>query len=192
MFECKINILKLNQEMMITYNEFHIPCSNFDNDPNNPYSGIIETIIIYESIHTIYKILKRLKHFSSKLEYEFQQNFIASTINNYKPILSELRDMMYKPLCNNILKIDHIFSKITGMKWDPSEEEVDTILFLEPSGYIDEIYREIIEKYEKIDVLTNGTFTERSKRRFLGVMIENVKDLMMESLSKVKKVNKSK
>ena len=188
MFETKIDLLK--NPSNVTYTEFFIPTPNLEIEPNNTYSGLTEAIILYESIHSIYKILKRLKRFSQKLDYEFQQDFIKSTIDSYKQLLKQLRLLLYRPYCHRILKpnLDHIYNKILNSCWEPDEEESDNIMFMEANLYVDEIYNEICEKYDRLDIITNKTLNEVSRRRFLEIMLSYISDMFMDVYSKVKKV----
>ena len=143
-----------------------------------------ETIILFESLHSIYKIIKRLKHFTNKLDYDFQQKEIEETINNYKPILKELRNLLYKPICSNIFRIDPILNKIVNFQWDSNDEDLN---FSEPNQFIDYIYQEICEKYEKMDFLSGGSLNEKSKKRFLDIMFVFMKDRLLESFGKIRK-----
>jgi molybdopterin converting factor small subunit len=67
LFGVQIDFLKNNYENeSFDLSEFHMPKLNTEiivND-NNIYVLMIETIIAYESIHSVYKIIKRLKHFT--------------------------------------------------------------------------------------------------------------------------------
>ncbi len=187
MFDTKIEMIKITNNNVYLENLFVVPNgSNVEIDPNNPYSGVVETIIAYESVHSIYKLLKRLKHFSSKLDYEFQQNFIITTIDDYKPLLKQLRNLLYRPLCSNLFKAENILPKITSTKWDPNEEEADTVLFIESNTYIDKIYKDIYEKYNELGKL--GKLSDKSKKRFLSVGLTYIKEVLMEAYSKIKKV----
>ena len=155
------------------------------NQNNNIYSYMTETIILYESLHSIYKIVKRLKNFTNKLEYDFQKQEIEETINGYKPMLKELKNLFYKPLCTNIFRIDPILNKIIIFQWDTQDEDMN---FSEPNQFIEYIYQEICEKYEKLDFLSVGSLNEISKRRFLDIIFQFIKDRLLESFSKIKRV----
>lgn len=185
-FETKIELFRNNPEDL--YSEFMIPNSNLMVELNNPYSGVTETVTLYESIHTIYKIIKRLKHFSSKLEYEFQQNFVIGTIEDYKHLLKNLRYLLYSNFCNNLFKLDSMKEKIVSIKWDPKDEEADTILFMDCNGYVDDIFKEIKEKFDKIVQNSSNMLTKRAKKRVFEVILEYFKNFMLDCYGKVKKV----
>jgi len=144
-----------------------------------------ETIILYESLHSVYKIIKRLKNFTKKLEFDFQQKEIEDIINNYKPLLKELKNLFYKPICTNIFRIDPVLNKIINHQWDPKDEDLH---FSEANQFVDDIYQEICEKYEKLDFISGGSLSERSKKRFLDIMFHFMKDRLLESFSKIKRV----
>ena len=60
--------------------------------------------------------------------------------------------------------------------------------FSEPNQFIEYIYQEICEKYEKLDFLSGGSLNEKSKRRFLDIIFQFIKDRLLESFSKIKRV----
>lgn len=77
--------------------------------------------------------------------------------------------------------------KISNHKWDVKESDSD-LQFSEANPFIDAIFVEICEKYEKLDVLSGGSLTEKSKQRFVEVMLILINEKLMEAFSKVKKV----
>ena len=57
---------------------------------------MIESIILYESMVTVKKILKRLTHFTKKIELEFQSKLVTDYIKNYDRVLDEIKIFIYK------------------------------------------------------------------------------------------------
>jgi hypothetical protein len=87
----------------------------------------------------------------------------------------------------NIFKIDPIFNKITNYRWDPKETEVEN-QFTEANQFIDNIFQEICEKYDKLYVLSAGSLTEKAQRRFLDIILVYINEKLLETFSKIKKV----
>jgi hypothetical protein len=171
-------------------NEFHLPKLNTQiiiND-SNAYVCMSEVIILFESIHSIYKYLKRLRHFSKKIQLDFQRKIVEDTIDNYKNVLNELKVFLYKPICNNIFKIDPILNKVTNTKWEPKESDSMSELST-ASPFIDNLFDEISEKYEKLNIISGGSLTENAQKRFLDVMVIFVIEKLTETFSKIKKCN---
>jgi hypothetical protein len=75
LFEVNIDFFKNeydSENFEIT--EFHLPKLNTQviiND-NNIYTCMIESIIMFESIYSIYKIIKRLKHFTQVINFNIE------------------------------------------------------------------------------------------------------------------------
>jgi hypothetical protein len=191
LFEIDIDILKNSYEGYENYeiSEFHLPKLNNQiiiND-NNVYSCMIENIILFESIFSIYKIIKRISHFTKKIELDFQTKIINETIQNYSNVLNELKVFLYRPICMNIFKIDPILNKITNYKWDMKESETEN-LFSEANQFIDNIFQEMCEKYEKLYLLSGGSLTEKSQKRFFDVIMQFINEKLMDTFAKIKKV----
>lgn len=79
-------------------------------------------------------------------------------------------------------------NKITSFKWDPKESD-SVSDFLEANQFIDNIFQEIVEKYDKLYVLSGGSLTEKSQKRFLDVILLHVIEKIMDTFSKIKRCN---
>lgn len=192
LFEVEIDLLKSSYESNENYeaNEFYLPKINSQiiiND-SNIYSCMVESIILFESFVSMRKILKRLTHFTKKIELEFQSKIIIDNIENYRVVLEEIQDFIYRPICQNIFKVDPIFNKIVNYKWDLKESEMEN-QFSEANQFIDNLFQEICEKYDKLYILSGGSVTEKSQKRFLDVILLFMMDKLIESFSKIKKCN---
>lgn len=192
LFEVEIDLVKSNYENNENYEsgEFYLPKQNSQiiiND-NNIYSCMIESIILYESMVTVKKILKRLTHFTKKIELEFQSKLVTDCIKNYDRVLDEIKIFIYKPICQNIFKVDPILNKINNYKWDPKETDND-FEFSEANPFIDNLFQEICEKYDKLYLLSAGSLTEKSQLRFLDAIIIHMIEKLLEAFSKIKKCN---
>ena len=78
-------------------------------------------------------------------------------------------------------------NKVLSVKWDQNDSDIDS-MFTEANVFINLIFSEICEKYEKLDILSKNTLNEKSKRRFLKVIMVYFKEKLMETFSKIKKV----
>jgi hypothetical protein len=192
LFEVEIDLIKSNYDNNENYEsgEFYLPKQNSQiiiND-NNIYSCMIESIILYESMVSVKKILKRLTHFTKKIELEFQSKLITDYIKNYDRVLDEIKIFIYKPICQNIFKTDPIMNKINNYKWDPKESD-NEFEFSEANPFIDNLFQEICEKYDKLYLLSAGSLTEKSQLRFLDAIIFHIIEKLLEAFSKIKKCN---
>jgi hypothetical protein len=77
--------------------------------------------------------------------------------------------------------------KVLSVKWDQNDSDIDT-MFTEANTFINQIFQEICEKYEKLDILSKNSLNEKSKKRFLKVVMIYFKEKLMETFSKIKKV----
>jgi len=193
LFETEIDILQCSYDTNndnYEINEFYLPKINSSiilND-TNVYSCMIESIILFESIISIKKFLKRLSHFTNKIELEFRSKYVLDTIKELNDVIDEIKVFIYKPICANIFKIDAIFNKILNYRWDPKESETVSP-FSEANVYVDNIFQEICEKYDKLYLLSGGSLTEKSQKRFLDVMLIHINEKLLDTFSKIKKCN---
>ncbi len=78
-------------------------------------------------------------------------------------------------------------NKILNYKWDLKESESENN-FSEANVFIENIFQEICEKYDKLYLLSAGSLTEKSQRRFLDVILTHINEKLLETFSKIKKV----
>jgi len=191
LFEKQIDLIKNNYETESYENvfEFHLPKLNPEINllDSNVYSGMIENIVLFESVHSIFRILKRLKHYIINIENEIKVLEIEKKFGLYKNTLNELKMFFYKPICNSVFKIDSILNKINNFKWDLKDQESD-LQFNEASPFIDNIFQEICEKYDKLFLLSAGSLTQKAQKRFLEIMLVYFAEKLLDSFAKIKKV----
>lgn len=99
LFETEIDLFAQNSDIFPKLNK-----QIFVNEQNS-YSLMIENIIMMESFHSIYKVLKRFGVFIDKIESDLQRKLINDEMTNYKKILNDLSSFMFKPICYNIFKV---------------------------------------------------------------------------------------
>jgi hypothetical protein len=191
LFKKQIDLIKNNYETESYENvfEFHLPKLNPEINllDSNVYSGMIENIVLFESVHSIFRILKRLKHYIINIENEIKVLEIEKKFNLYKNTLNEMKMFFYKPICNSVFKIDSILNKINNFKWDLKDQESD-LQFNEASPFIDNIFQEICEKYDKLFLLSAGSLTQKAQKRFLEIMLVYFAEKLLDSFAKIKKV----
>lgn len=75
---------------------------------------------------------------------------------------------------------------MSNYKWEVKESE--EFLLIEASPFVDDLFFEICEKYDKLSLLSAGSLTEGSQKRFLDVIVVFIVEKLMETLSNIKKV----
>ena len=101
----------------------------------------------------------------------------------YKKALNQLASYLYKPLCINVLIIQPILKKILIIKWDIKENPIKKD---NRGNYVNLIIEEIIEKLDKLDLLSGCSQTEKSFVRFLDVLIEVIINYIIDTIAKIK------
>ena len=162
-------------------------------DTNNKYCLLIETIVLVESVFSVYKSIKKFKKIIYKNNLVNNNNGDAtgeniisnefdSTLSLYKKALNQLSSYLYKPVCYNILIIQPILKKITIKNWTietrPKLEEIN-------ENYIFLLTDEIIEKKDKLDLLSGFSLTPKSFLRFFYVLIDVVINCLLNKISKI-------
>ena len=177
-------------------------------DTTNKYCLLIESLVLVESVYSVYNYIKKYK----KIIYNKDLNIFAppdNTANDadddekgandgknkkdilkeiddililYKKALKQLTSYLYKPICFNILIIQPILKKISTKKWDIKEKPKKR----ETGNYINLIIDEIIEKIDKLELLSGWSLTEKSFQRFFYVLIDVIINFLMGTISQVK------
>ena len=153
-------------------------------DTSNKYCLLIETIVLVESVYSVYKYIKKLKKviYKNNISENIISNELDANLTLYKKALNQLTYYLYKPVCLNILIIQPILKKISNKNWDintrPKLEEIN-------ENYINLLIDEIIEKKDKLDLLSGCSITNKSFLRFLYVLIDFVITLILNKISKI-------
>lgn len=158
-----------------------------------PGSNIIyHSVIAMESIHSIYKIIKRLKHFSLKIDLEFQRDFIENTISQYKTVIKEMSSFLYYALAKEIIDNDkdmgNICSQISNSNYNIREIEVNTKL-LEASPFIEDICA--FAKQWCIKQSQLNTINKKIQRTFYTEMLKCVIENTSNAFVSIKYCNAS-
>ena len=142
-------------------------------DKNNLYNLLIEKIICFESINTIFKIIKRISP-KNNLQIIF-----------YKNLLNEISFFLYYPICKQIFKIDKIlFTELEKINYNKNNSN-------EGNDYIYLIIEEINKFYNNLDLISNNCFTEKSKKKFFNIIINYIFETIKKNLIKIKITNKN-
>ena len=153
-------------------------------DTSNKYCLLIETIVLVESVYSVYKYIKKLKKviYKNNISENIISNELDANLTLYKKALNQLTYYLYKPVCLNILIIQPILKKISNKNWDinsrPKLEEIN-------ENYINLLIDEIIEKKDKLDLLSGCSITNKSFLRFFYVLIDFVITLILNKISKI-------
>ena len=163
-------------------------------DTTNKYCLLIESLVLVESVYSAYKYIKKYKKilFNNNSDlFTFddknKENLISNEYDNililYKKALSQLASYLYRPICLNILIIHPLLKKILLKKWDikekPKKKEYN-------ENYINLMVEEIIEKIDKLELLSGWSLTEKSFLRFFNVLIQVVINYLIDTASKIK------
>ena len=193
LFEDSNKINNTNVNELLEQNKVIFPRLNpsMPLDTSNKYCLLIETIVLVESVFSVYKYIKKFK----KIIYRGNSNNNSNNINEniisndfdinlslYKKALNQLSSYLYKPVCLNILIIQPILRKISNKNWDietrPKLEEIN-------ENYINLLLDEIIEKKDKLDLLSGCSITNKSFLRFFYILIDVVITFILNKISKI-------
>ena len=196
LFEDTNKLNNANMNELLEQNKVIFPKLNpsMPLDTTNKYCLLIESLVLVESVYSVYKYIKKYK----KILYNNNINIFPSNDKNkekltstefdnilllYKEALNQLTSYLYKPVCLNILIIHPILKKISLRKWDIKEKpkKRDT-----NGNYINLIIDEIIEKLDKLELLSGWSLTEKSFLRFFYVLIDVIINFLIDTASKIK------
>ena len=195
LFEDSNKLSSTNVNELLEQNKVIFPRLNAQMplDTSNKYCLLIETIVLVESVFSVYKYIKKFKNII------YNNNIVNNTNNNpaaennvsneidailslYKKALNQLSSYLYKPVCINILIIQPILRKISNKNWNietrPKLEEIN-------ENYIFLLTDEIIEKKDKLDLLSGFSITSKSFLRFFYILIDVVITFILNKISKI-------
>ena len=149
---------------------------------------IKQIIIFISTISTIYKTLKRLTEFTSKIELDFQRNQIIDKLNKYKNLKEQIQYFFFMKISLNFMDFPKISPLIEEFNWTPSSEEGSTQLF-EASSWVTKIIKlfEIITN--EIIVQFNELFGEKKLIEYFVILIKFIISNIQENFAKIRKCN---
>ena len=162
-------------------------------DTTNKYCLLIESLVLVESVYSVYNYIKKYK----KVIYNNGLDIFSSTDKNndkiisteydnililYKQALKQLTSYLYRPVCLNILIIHPILKKISLRKWDIKDKPKKK----DSGNYINLIIVEIIEKLDKLELLSGWSLTEKSFLRFFDILIDVIINNLIDTISRIK------
>ena len=190
----KLNSINVNE--LLEQNKVIFPKLNPSMPLNtkNKYCLLIETIVLVESVYSVYKYIKKYKKILYNNDIQIfapddinNEKLISSEYDNililYKKALNQFSGYLYRPICFNILIIHPILKKIIVKNWDIKEKPIKN---KNNENYINLIIEEIIEQIDKLELLSGWSLTEKSFLRFFDVLIDVVIYFLIDSISKVK------
>ena len=145
----------------------------------NVYCLLVESIVLVESILSILKYIRTISNTQKK---QFEDKFLL-----YKKAIGELRSFLYKPLCGNIFRLEPIIIKMLNQQWEISSDDV--VDFSEASPFIYSLIDEIFDKYDKLNLLSGGSLTDKANIRFFDVLLKYVIERFLDSIARIKKSN---
>lgn len=150
------------------------------------YSLYYEKIIIVGSIHSIYKIIKRLQHFANKIELDFQKSYITDTIKNYKIVVNQALQFVFLDIAEILFDLTDIKKNIESNDWNVSESAMNAQLF-EASSFVNLLINQFKLVYENIPNIES--LPDKIKAKLIKTFIDYCLKHVIESLSMVKKCN---
>ena len=196
LFEDTNKLNNANMNELLEQNKVIFPKLNpsMPLDTTNKYCLLIESLVLVESVYSVYKYIKKYK----KILYNNNIDIFPSNDKNkekltstefdnilllYKKALNQLTSYLYKPVCLNILIIHPILKKISLRKWDIKEKpkKRDT-----NGNYINLIIDEIIEKLDKLELLSGWSLTEKSFLRFFDVLMDVIINYLIDTISRIR------
>lgn len=178
---CFENSYDIKRFSLPQLNSVLLTSSNYDD--NKVYNAIIAM----ESIHSIYKILKRLKHFTSKIDLEFQSDFIRNSVEKYKAIITEMNGFLYSTLSNQTINIDSVLLQISHSNYDISEAEVNDKLFETSSPFIEELNAILRDKGSKMKLLSKIRI--KKQKLFYNEVLKFILSNMLNAFAKIQHCN---
>ena len=190
----KLNNVNVNE--LLEQNKVIFPKINpsLPLDTTNKYCLLIESIVLVESVYSVYFYIKKYKKVLYNNDIDIfsandknKEKKISEEYDNililYKKSLKQLASYLIRPLCFNILIIQPILKKITLKKWDIKEKprKKDN-----NSNYINFIIVEIIEKLDKLELLSGFSLTEKSVLRFFEILFDVIINYLIDTISKIK------
>ena len=167
--------------------EFYLPKLINKNDTTE-ITYFNQTLLSMNSIKSVYEIIKKLIHFTEKIEFDFQKEEIIETINEYENIISELENSVYKKLCHNIVNVNKIKEMSLSVNWNISESLSEKLLF-EPSPFVKFTVEELKNIYNNIkDKLLK--FNKQIEEEFISQLIKFIIQNIQESISRIPKCSK--
>ena len=163
-------------------------------DTSNKYCLLIESLVLVESVYSVYEYILKYKKilydnekeifsYNDKNKEKLVSNEYDSTLNLFKKALKQLTSYLYRPVCLNILIIQPILKKILIQNWDIKEKPKRKN---SNRNYINLIVDEIIEKLDKLELLSGWSLTEKSFLRFFEVLIDVIINYLIDTISKIK------
>ena len=163
-------------------------------DTTNKYCLLIESLVLVESVYSVYNYIKKYKKviYNNDLDIfsspdKNNEKIISTEYDNililYKQALKQLTSYLYRPVCLNILIIHPILKKISLRKWDIKDKpkKKDSV-----GNYINLIIVEIIEKLDKLELLSGWSLTEKSFLRFFDILIDVIINNLIDTISRIK------
>ena len=149
---------------------------------------IKQIIVLISCISTLYKILKRLVEFTSKIELDFQRNQIIDKLNRYKILIEQIKYFFYMKISFNFIDFSKISPFILEYNWAPSPEEGSSQLF-EASSWVKKINKLFEIIVNEIIIQFNDIFGEKKLTEYFIILIKFIISNVQENIAKIKKCN---
>ena len=147
-----------------------------------------QIIILISNISTLYKTLKRLTGFTSKIELDFQRNQIIDKLNKYKKLKEQIQYFFYMKISLNFIDFSKISPIIEEFNWAPGPEEGSSQLF-EASSWVNKIIKLFEEIVNEIIIQFKDFFGEKKIIQYFIILIKFIVSNIQETFSKIQNCN---
>ena len=149
---------------------------------------IKQIIVLISTITTLYKTLKRLEGFTSKIELDFQKKQINDKLNNYKILKDQIQYFFYMKISKNLIDFSEISHIIEDFNWSPPPEIGSSQLF-EASLWVNKILKLIEIIINEIIIELQENFGEKKLTDFFIILIKFIISNIQDTFAKIKNCN---
>ena len=147
-----------------------------------------QIIVLISTISTLYKILKRLEGFTSKIELDFQKNQIIEKLNKYKILKKQIQYFFYMKISLSFMDFSKISYFIEDFNWSPPLEDGSNQLF-EASLWVNKIIKLFGIIVNEIILEFNENFGEKKLTEYIIILVKFIISNVQESFAKIKNCN---
>jgi hypothetical protein len=147
-----------------------------------------EIFILISCITTLYRTLKRLEGFTSKIELDFQRNQIIEKLTRYKKLIEQIKYFFYMKISLNFMDFSKISPLIEEINWAPSPDAGSTQLF-EQASWVTKINKLFEIIINEINIQFYEIFGEKKILGYFTILIKFIISNVQENIAKIKNCN---
>ena len=147
-----------------------------------------QIIVLISTISTLYKTLKRLEGFTSKIELDFQKKQINDKLKNYKILKDQIQYFFYMKISINLFDFSEISHMIEDFNWSPPPEIGSSQLF-EASLWVNKILKLFQIIVNEIIIEFHENFEEKQLTDYIIILIKYIISNIQDTFAKIKSCN---